>query len=212
MNIVRNEKELTWVPIIGRKDRSTLRRRRPGRLGTELCQWSCHRTACITRLVLEGMSILMPRISSSATFFYKRVFPIIWFGFLLIFVAISLFSGSRSGAFPPVPFLIMPALMMVIGYVIMKKLVFDLVDEVLDAGDALLIRNGSQQGQVPLSEIMNVSYSQLVNPPRVTLSLRNPGAFGAKVTFCAPLRFMPFSTSPVIDKLIERIDAARSRR
>jgi len=105
-----------------------------------------------------------------------------------------------------------PVLMIVFGYVIMRKLVFDLVDEVLDAGDSLLVRNGSQHEQVPMSDIMNVSYSQLVNPPRVTLSLRNPGTFGSKISFCAPVRFVPFSTSPVIDKLIERIDAARGRQ
>jgi hypothetical protein len=154
----------------------------------------------------------MRRISSSATFFYKRIFPVIWFGFLLIFMAGAAISGSRSRDFPFVPFLIMPAVMIVFGYVIMKWLVFDLVDEVLDAGDALLIRNGSQQEQVPLSDIMNVSYSQFVNPPRVTLSLRNPGAFGAKVSFCPPSRFVPFATSLFVDELIERIDAARRRR
>jgi hypothetical protein len=154
----------------------------------------------------------MPRISSSATFYYKRIFPIVWFGFLSIFIAVSLLGGFGSGASPPVPFLIIPVLMMIFGYVIMRKLVFDLVDEVLDAGDSLLIRNGGEQEQVLLSDIMNVSYTQAVNPPRVTLSLRNPGIFGAKVSFCAPLRFLPFSTSPVIDKLIERIDAARRRR
>jgi hypothetical protein len=102
--------------------------------------------------------------------------------------------------------------MIVLGYVLMKRLVFDLVDEVLDAGDALLIRNGSLQEQVPLSDIINVSYTQFINPPRVTLSLRNPGSFGGKVSFTPPIRFMPFSTSPVIDELIARIDAARRRR
>jgi len=146
------------------------------------------------------------------TFYYKRVFPIVWFGFLLIFIVVPLFAGARSGAFPPLPFFIVPVLMIVFGYVLMKKLVFDLVDEVLDGGDALLVRNGSQHEQVLLSDITNVSYSQFVNPPRVTLSLRNPGTFGSKISFCAPVRFMPFSTSPTIDKLIERIDATRGRR
>jgi hypothetical protein len=32
------------------------------------------------------------------------------------------------------------------------------------------------------------------------------------VTFCAPTRFIPFATSPVIDDLIKRVDAARNRR
>jgi hypothetical protein len=154
----------------------------------------------------------MRRISSRATFWFKRIFPLIWFGFLAIFFAVSLFGVWRSGDFSPMPFLIVPVLITIFGYLIMKKMVLDLVDEVLDAGDALLIRNGHEQEQVSLSNIINVSYTQFSNPPRVTLSLRNPSAFGTKISFCAPIRFVPFSTSPVIDELIERIDAARRRR
>jgi hypothetical protein len=51
----------------------------------------------------------------------------------------------------------------------------------------------------------------MMNPPQVTLSLRQPTSFGDKVTFCAPTRLVPFATSPVIDDLIKRVDAARRR-
>ena len=155
----------------------------------------------------------MQRISSRMTFFYKRVFPIIWFGFLALFMGIpfakSLFGGSVSG--PSIEAFIVPVIMMVVGYLTMKKFVFDLVDEVLDAGDALVIRNGHLEERVALSEIMNVSYSPFMNPPRVTLSLRNPSMFGDRVSFCAPVSLLPRSTSPIIDELIKRIDAARRR-
>lgn len=158
----------------------------------------------------------MQRISSGMTFFYKRVFPVIWFGFLALFIALPLVrsgvGGSVSG--PPLGFLVMPVFMAIFGYFIMKKLVFDLVDEVLDDGDALLIRNGGTEERVALADIINVGYAQLSNPPRVTLSLRNPGQFGDRVTFCAPVPFNPFrmfSTNPTIDDLIRRIDAARQR-
>jgi hypothetical protein len=33
--------------------------------------------------------------------------------------------------------------------------------------------------------------------------------FGDRVSFYAPVSFMPFSTSPIVDELIKRIDAAR---
>jgi hypothetical protein len=153
----------------------------------------------------------MRRISSKMTFFYKRIFPFAWFGFLLVFAAIATLSSGATNPSLPL-FLIGPAAMTIVGYFIMKKLVFDLVDEVIDAGDALLIKNGTQQEHIALSDITNVNYSPLVNPPRVTLSLRRPSSFGDKVTFCAPVRFIPFTTSPIIDDLIERIDAARQRR
>jgi hypothetical protein len=151
------------------------------------------------------------------TFFYKRVFPVIWFGFLALFMAVPLFRsevrGSVSGS--SLEFLLAPVAMAIFGYFIMKKLVFDLVDEVLDAGDALVIRNGDTEERVALSDIINVSYTQLTNPPRVTLSLRNPTQFGDRVTFCAPVRLSPlkaFSPHPAIDELIKRVDAARQKR
>ena len=158
----------------------------------------------------------MQRLSSRMTFFYKRVFPVIWFGFLALFMAVPLFRsevrGSVSGS--SLGFLLVPVAMAIFGYFLMRKLVFDLVDEVLDAGDALVIRNGDREERVALSDIINVSYAQLTNPPRVTLSLRNPTQFGDRVTFCAPVRLSPlaaFSPNPIIDELIQRVDAARQR-
>jgi hypothetical protein len=156
----------------------------------------------------------MRRLSSRMTFFYKRIFPVIWFGLLVVFIVAPfiapMIGGSVSGSGSPLAFLVVPAIMIVVGYIIMKKLVFDLVDEVLDAGDALVIRNGHLEDRVALSDIMNVSYSPFVNPPRVALSLRNPSMFGDRISFCPPVSFMPFSTSPIIDELITRIDAART--
>ena len=151
----------------------------------------------------------MTRVSSQMTVFYKRVFPILFFGILLV-VAVGPVLAD-SGKLLPLPFLFLPAFMAVFAYVIMKKVIFDLVDEVWDDGDGLIVRNGTAQERIPLSNIKNVSYSVLTNPPRVTLSLRQPGNFGSEVTFCAPMRFVPFAKSPVIDALIERIDAARKR-
>jgi hypothetical protein len=154
----------------------------------------------------------MRRISSRMTFFYKRIFPAFWFGFLILLIAIPLlFGGMRDGP-PPFPFLIVPLIMFGFGYFVMKKLVFDLVDEVWDDGETLLVKNRSQEERVALRDIKNVSYSTIINPPRVTLSIRQPTIFGDQIAFVAPVRFVPFSTSPVIHDLIERIDRARQRR
>ncbi len=106
-------------------------------------------------------------------------------------------------------FLLVPVIMAIFGYFIMKKLVFDLVDEVWDAGDTLIIKNKNQEERIPLSEIMNVSYSPFMNPPRVTLTLRRPGRFGKEITFSPPIRILPFSKNPIVDELINRIDAKR---
>jgi len=143
------------------------------------------------------------------TFYAKRVFPAVWFGFLPFFVITTLAANGGREFQPAI--LIIPLFMAVVGYIVMKKLVFDLVDEVWDDGTELIVKNRALVERIPLSNIMNVSYMVLSNPPRVTLTLRNPGLIGREVTFSPPVRWIPFARSPIVDRLIERIDAARSR-
>jgi hypothetical protein len=154
----------------------------------------------------------MRRISSKMTFFNKRLFPAIWFGFLALFIAVPIFLGQERNSMPPIPFLLFPAVMAIVGLFIMKKLVFDLVDEVWEDGDSLVVKNRGQEQRIALGDIKNVSYSPYMNPPRVTLLLRRPTVFGDQITFAAPARFIPFATSPLIKDLIDRIDAARQQQ
>lgn len=149
----------------------------------------------------------MEQISSRSTFLYKRIFPVFWFGFLGVFVAVGLVGGSHGKT--PAMLLFVPLLMVVFGLVLMKKLVWDLADEALDAGDRLIVRMGSDEEQIPLANIINLDYQYMTSPPRVTLTLRTPCRFGDKIAFCPPLRFVPFARSPVVDALIQRVDAAR---
>ena len=146
------------------------------------------------------------------TFFYKRIFPAFWFGFLILFVAVALFFVGAPDGPPPFPFLVVPLIMLGFGYFVMKKLVFDLVDEVWDDGETLLIKTRGQEERVALRDIKNISYSTVINPPRVTLSVRQPTTFGDQIAFMAPVRCVPFTTSPVINELIDRIDQARQSR
>jgi hypothetical protein len=81
--------------------------------------------------------------------------------------------------------------------------------EAWDDGDALIVKNGNDRDRIALSDISNVGYSPLMSPLRVTLSLRKRSKFGDKVSFCAPLRVFSFSTHPVVEDLIRRVDAAR---
>jgi hypothetical protein len=154
----------------------------------------------------------MRRISSKWTFFYKSVFPILWFGFIILFLIIALFVPTRSGHSPPIPTLIVPIIMFGVGFFLMKKFVFDLADEVWEDSDVLVVKNRGQEQRIALSDIKNVSYSPMMSPPRVVLSLRRPTVLGEQIAFCAPVRFVPFATSPIIDDLIDRIDAARQGR
>jgi hypothetical protein len=91
-------------------------------------------------------------------------------------------------------------------------MVFCLVDEVLDARDALVVRNGGQEERISLYDIKNVNYSPYMSPPQVTLSLRRHTVFGDTVVFCGPVGIVPISSSPVINDLIDRIDSAHQKR
>ena len=157
----------------------------------------------------------MKRISSTRTMFHKRVFPVIWFGFLGLFVALTLTMGSvRGGA---VMFAATPCAMAVFGFFLMKRLVWDLVDEVHDGGDFLVVRNRGRETRVPLADIMNVSSTMGMNPPRITLRLTGGsarGPLGPEFAFSPekPFTFNPFARIPVAEDLIERVDRARAKR
>jgi hypothetical protein len=109
------------------------------------------------------------------------------------------------------PFLIVPVVMAVIGYQFMKRMAFNPVDEVFDVGDALLVRSGGQEERVALADIKNVNFFPYMSLPQVTLSLRRKSVFGDAIVFCAPARILPLLRNPTIEKLIDRIDAARQR-
>jgi hypothetical protein len=153
----------------------------------------------------------MKRISSSWTFYYKRVFPAIWFGFLLLFITLPLLGIRGASPRPPVPFFIVPIVMMIFGYLFMRKLVFDLADQVWDQGESLLVRNRGEEQRIAFTDIKNVNYTPFMHPARVVLSLRRTTVFGDQIAFCAPMRFVPFSSSPAITDLINRIDDARQK-
>jgi len=147
------------------------------------------------------------RISSQTTFFYKRVFPIMWFGFLAVFLVIALLGGGS-----PFPFVLVPVLMGGFGYFFFKRFVFDLADEVLDGGDYLVVKKAGEEARVALRDIVNVSYAALQNPSRVTLSLHSPCMFGDEISFVVPATFgAPFRKSPIVADLIKRVDDARRR-
>jgi len=85
-------------------------------------------------------------------------------------------AGARAGKAVPPPVFIVPLLLLVIGYAVMRKLVFDLADEVFDEGAALRVRFGSEEERIALTDIINVGYTQFVNPPRITLTCASRAA------------------------------------
>jgi hypothetical protein len=153
----------------------------------------------------------MTKISSTWTIFHKKVFPILWFGFLAFFLLVSVSTGAPR---QDISFVLIPLAMGFFGFFVMKKLVWDLVDEVYDCGDSLLIKNRGEEATVRLSNIMNVSVSTYMNPPRVTLRLIEPVTFGYEIVFSPVTGFTlnPFAKNRVAEDLILRVHQARSGR
>ena len=137
----------------------------------------------------------MTKISAKSMYFIKKLFPLLWFG-VLGFFAVTILVVDRSEAF----MLVVPCVMAVLGYYVMKVLIWALVDEVYDCGDSLLIKNGGREEMIPLSNIMNVSAITLMNPQRITLRLVRPGKFGSEVSFSPATSFKlnPFAKTQLL--------------
>jgi hypothetical protein len=64
-----------------------------------------------------------------------------------------------------------------------------------------------------LSNIMNVSSSTFMNPPRVTLKLVRPSKFGREIAFSPASKFTlnPFAKNEIAEDLMDRAYRARTR-
>lgn len=151
----------------------------------------------------------MTRISSGMTWFNKRVFPVLWLGAIGAFIALlATMGGTRPEAYAIL------LLIAGIGFVIMRWMILDLMDEVYDDGDQLVVRNRGAEQRIALKDIVLVSVSKLANPARVTLVLDKEGPLGKEVTF-SPVRtrsLMPFARNKVAEDLTTRVFKAREAR
>jgi hypothetical protein len=112
---------------------------------------------------------------------------------------------------PLAPELLIPLGMGIFGFFLFRKLVWNLADEVYDCGDHLFAKKSDVQERIELSKVIDVSWSSMWNPRRVILTLREPVALGREIAFIPPLRRNPFSRSPIVDDLNQRIDVRRAR-
>lgn len=157
------------------------------------------------------MGCTMRRLSSSSTFFYKRIFPVIWLFIPAVFVAMIWLVPQRQGP-PDWMFVLVPLLMTGVGFVVFRKLIFDLLDEVWLDGDHLVLGTRGEKARVALRDVVNVNATSMTNPPRITLLLRTDSRFGRNVSFipASPRGFAAaFKPDPIATELIERVDALR---
>lgn len=146
----------------------------------------------------------MRRISSALTWWHKKGFPIAWVLFCSIFVLIAVREALNGKL--PFPVVLIPigliAFMFILGWCL--KL-FQLLDEVFLSEDTVVVRKKDAEDSFPITNIINVTASEMSNPETITLTLREACRFGRELVFLPPLRWWPFPRRhPLADELIRR--------
>jgi len=135
----------------------------------------------------------MHRISSSLTWWHKRVFPTIWFGALGLFFVAGVIGVIHEAI--PAPTLLIPLILAAFGYGLMRWLVFPLADEVWIEGDEIIVGNRGQEACFPIANIVDVEEWVMTNPNRIVLTLKEPCGIARQIVFSPPSRWWRRSRS-----------------
>ena len=130
-----------------------------------------------------------------------------WFGGLLFFLFVTLLKADYGSILVTTGFL---SFMGLLGFIMFKKMVWDLADEVYDNVDSLIFRKGRVEQIVELKDIINIDYAHLNSPERVVIHTRKKGEIGNELAFSLPMRFNLFKKSPYVRELIERVDKSKN--
>ena len=148
----------------------------------------------------------MKKISSGLTFFYKRVFPIAWLGFIVIyeFVVLGCLFMNKMPMEKGIIFMVLPLLMFIAGLCFFSKLFWNLMDEVYYDEMSLLIKNGNESICIPFCEIKEINYKNS-RPPRIEVILNKKTVMGNALYFVPPVRIIAFSKHPDIEAFFEKL-------
>jgi hypothetical protein len=140
---------------------------------------------------VDGLFVLqkMKTLTSASTFFQKRVFPLI-FGFvacLMVTVILSPMIGISIFIAVPIGVIIG-----VLATIMARHLHSEYMDEVIDAGDRILIRNAGLEESINLRDIREVD-STLMRPAGIWIHLRRDSVFGRSMKFLPGASLLGFS-------------------
>jgi hypothetical protein len=147
---------------------------------------------------------------SKPLIFVRYVVPFI----VLIFITVGMIASIKTGEYrKSIIVVIVPILMTILTFYVFKKFVWDLVDEVVDNGEAISVCKGDVTIDIKITDIINVSYAMMQNPPRVTLKLGIETVLGREISFCPdePGFALIRTKSVIAEDLIQRIELARQR-
>ncbi len=130
-----------------------------------------------------------------------------WFGCIAFFLIVTIAKSAHDSIMVTIGIL---TFMGIMGFMMFRKMVWDLADEVYDTGDSLVFRRGRIEQIVRLKDIVNIDYSHMGSPERVVVHARETGEIGNELAFPLPMRFNFFKKAPYVRELIERVDASRN--
>jgi hypothetical protein len=138
----------------------------------------------------------MKTISSSATWFYKIVFPTMWIGI----------TGATGGWswYQDAPGAPISLMLMIFGCAFLYWTCIRLKKVSIDGRD-LVVSNLLREVRIPISELESVSSSWLIRPESICLHFKHGTSFSRRVLFMPPLRLFPGSTPHPLIAEIERL-------
>ncbi|MBN8458461.1 MAG: hypothetical protein J0M04_11555 [Verrucomicrobia bacterium] len=128
----------------------------------------------------------MKKLTSAATFFLKRVFPVLSGGFAGLITSLTLSQSISVVLAIPIGF----AIGLLVAH--FAKGHAEYVDKVTDAGDRLLVVNRGLEESIELIDIRVVT-STIIAPAGVCLHLRRDSAFGRRIMFLPSSSLFGFS-------------------
>jgi hypothetical protein len=142
------------------------------------------------------------KLSSDRTVFFKRLFPLAWYGIC----AVALYAQMRSydGDGRTLMFAVIPLVCAIIGYFVFRTFFAPLLDELYDEGDFLRIIIVEEETHVSVRDIVGVKYHKIFNPKVVELTMQ-PGHKPEVLKFLPRQSYFSIEPVPEVVDLMERI-------
>lgn len=167
---------------------------------------SCHQVQRTVESCNWASDSMEEKLSSSATFYYKVIFPTLWIGMFGL-GTLGLWLGIfNQPTLPPLEIKYIFLIAWIIGSSFILSLALRLKSVSL-MGDYLVIKNFNRTIQAPIRNMKKISESRFINPKTISLTFYPPSEFGEKISFIPKAKYRltlnPFSEHPIVTKLRE---------
>jgi hypothetical protein len=148
----------------------------------------------------------LPQLSAGHMYLAKWLLPI------LAFVGVAIWTIAHKVPHTATDFISHGIALCLLGLILayfLKRDIWGMADQVLDGGDFLLVRRGSKQERVLLTNIIGVDVTHQLNATRVVLLLRMPCLLGEKLAFFPKVTHRLGGRNYIADDLTARIARIR---